>query len=103
KIAWLRQEAGDRFAQIELHLNLVAVIPEGQAVPPSVRGRLRGMFGVDLDDLVRARSPFVLTGTADQMAEHLLALLERLGISFVAVSEDVMEGLAPVVGRLAGR
>ena len=103
KIDVLRQEAGDRFAQLELHLNLVAVVAEGQPVPPSVRGRLRGMFGVDLDDLIQARSPFIVSGSPDQMAEQLQGLRERHGISYVAVAEDLMEALAPAVDRLAGR
>jgi probable F420-dependent oxidoreductase len=103
KVDVLRREAGERFGQIELHVNLVAVVPEGQPVPPSIRGRVRGMFGIDVDDLIRAQSPFVLTGSTDQMAEQLLGLRERFGISYVAVAEDLMDGLAPVVGRLAGR
>jgi hypothetical protein len=37
------------------------------------------------------------------MCETLLKRREALGISYVAVSDEMMEALAPVVERLTGR
>lgn len=99
KIGWLHREAGDR--QLELNMNLVAVV--GQGHPETrTRERLRSLFGLDLDELVRAGSPFVVSGTTDEMCEQLLGLRERLGISYVTVPADLMDTFAPVVERLAG-
>ena len=95
KIGWVRQAAGDRFANLELNLNLLAV---GEA-HPTVTAR----FGLDLDDLVRAGSPFVVVGTPDQMCEQLVRRRELLGVSYVTVSQWFVEPFAPVVERLAGR
>lgn len=102
RIEWIRQAAGERFSQIELNVNLVAVVGEN-GVPPAVRERLRNFFQVDLEQLIAQGSPFVLAGSADQMRDRLLALRQRFGISYIAVSDEMMETLAPVVGELAGR
>lgn len=102
RIEWLRHEAGDWFPQLELSLNSVAVV--GSEPPaPWVLERLRMFHRVDLDELVQARSPFVVAGSPDQMAEQLLELRGRLGISYVMVADDLMDAFAPVVERLAGR
>lgn len=102
KVELVRREAGDRFDQIELSLNLVAAIGEAP-LPPSVSQRARGLFQVDLDQLVQARSPFVLTGTTEQMADQLRERRERLGFSYVTIPFDQAEQLAPVVARLTGQ
>jgi probable F420-dependent oxidoreductase len=96
KIDWVREAAGDRFDQIELNVNLMAVGRE--AHPQALR-----FLGVDADQLMRSGSPFVLMGTVDRMCDDLLARRERLGVSYVLVGEFFMEALAPVVERLAGR
>ena len=101
KIGWLRSEARERFPHLELNINLLAVVGEG--VPQErVRRRVRHLFGVNLDDIIRARSPFVVSGSAEEMSEQLLGLRERLGISYVTVPDDLMEALAPVVDVLGG-
>ncbi len=101
RIGWLRSEAFSRFTHLELNINLLAVVGEG--VPQDrVRQRVRYLFGVDLDDIIRAGSPFVVSGSTEEMCEQLLGLRERLGISYVTVPDDLMEAFAPVVERLGG-
>lgn len=96
KIGWLREAAGSRFDQLELNLNLMAV---GQQVPRYVAGQL----GLTADGLARAGSVSALVGTTEEMCATLLRRRETLGISYVMVSDELMEALAPVVERLAGR
>jgi hypothetical protein len=55
-----------------------------------------------LNDIIRAGSPFVVSGSTEEMCEQVLGLRERLGISYVTVPDDLMEAFAPVVERLAG-
>jgi probable F420-dependent oxidoreductase len=94
RVGWLRQQAGERFEQIELSQNLVAV---GDQMPQwLVRS------GLNLSQLAAAKSPAALIGTTDQMCEQLLERRERLGISYITVSAELMEALAPVVSRLRG-
>jgi probable F420-dependent oxidoreductase len=101
RIGWLRSEAGERFPHLELNINLVAVVGEG--VPQDrVRQRVRHLFGVELDDIIRAGSPFVVSGSTEEMCEQLLGLRQRLGISYVTVPDDLMEAFVPVVDKVGG-
>jgi probable F420-dependent oxidoreductase len=96
KIAWLREAAGDRFERLELNINLMAV---GQRVPQYVASRL----GLTADELARSDAISALMGTPEAMCETLLRRRETLGISYVMVSDELMEAFAPIVARLAGR
>jgi probable F420-dependent oxidoreductase len=102
KVALIRKAAGERFEHLELSLNLVAVVGE-TPLPPSAIARIRGFFRTDLEQLIAAKSPYVLSGSVDQMCDQLLAYRERLGTTYVTVADDMMDALAPVVARLAGR
>ena len=96
KVGWLREAAGERFGQLELNVNLVAV---GRQVARYVAAQ----FGADAAALARSGAVAALAGTTDEMCERLVARREALGISYVMVSEELMEAFAPVVERLAGR
>ena len=89
KIDWIREAAGERFADIEL----------GQTT-----------FGIELTD-----NPIKVTAmrggpqmpprpmTTQQAIEHLLEQRERLGISYIQIQEGQMENFAPVVAHLSGK
>jgi probable F420-dependent oxidoreductase len=95
RIGWLRDAAGERFAQLELNLNLMAV---GREMPPWL-----SRMGIDVQQLIESGSPAVVMGTRDEMCDQLLARREALGISYLTISDALMETFAPVVERLAGR
>ncbi len=95
KIGWMRDAAGDRFGQIEININLMMV---GEQMPRWIAAQ----FGPDAAALARSGAVPVLTGSTDQMCDTLQRRRERLGISYIVVSDELMEGLAPVVERLAG-
>jgi probable F420-dependent oxidoreductase len=96
KIGWLREAAGDRFAHLELNMNLMAV---GNQVPRYVAAQL----GLTADILARSGAASALTGSVEEMCATLLRRRESLGISYIMVGDELMEALAPVVERLAGR
>lgn len=96
RIEWIREAAGSRFDQIELNLNLMAV---GQRVPQWIERQM----GLTAEALARAGAVSALTGTTDEMVDALQRRRESLGISYIAVGDELMDGLAPVVERLAGR
>jgi hypothetical protein len=54
-------------------------------------------------DLAERGSVAALVGTPDQMCAQLVDRRERLGLSYVLVSDELMDAFAPVVERLAGR
>src|SRR5438552_2642204 len=96
KINVLREAAGERFEQIELNVNLMAV---GQQVPRYVSAQL----GLTAEALGRQGSVVAVTGSTEQMCDQLLERRETFGISYLMVSEEMMEALAPVVERLRGQ
>src|SRR5438105_7181568 len=96
RIAWLREAAGPRFGELELNMTLMAV---GDQVPVWVSRQL----GLTAEVLAGSGAASVLLGSLDEMCETLLRRREALGVSYVAVSDEMMETLAPVVERLAGR
>ena len=99
KIDVVRRAAGSRFETLELSTNLIAVADHGPSAAV-VQARLSHLFRLELDDLVRDRSPFVVWGTVDDMVDQLRDRRERFGISYITVPEDLMEAFAPVVERL---
>jgi probable F420-dependent oxidoreductase len=95
RIGWIRDAAGERFADIELNINLMAV---GDQVPRWMAARM----GVTAEQLAERGSVAALLGSVDDMCEQLIQRRERLGFSYVLVSDELMDALAPVVERLAG-
>jgi hypothetical protein len=96
RIEWLRAAAGQRFEQLELNLNLMAVAGR---VPRYIASQL----GLTAEALAGLNGVTALTGTADDMCSTLLRRRETLGISYLMVSDELMEELAPVVERLTGQ
>jgi probable F420-dependent oxidoreductase len=91
----IRAAAGERFSAIELNINLAAV---GGEVPRFIQMTM----GPGAAALAGSDAVSVLKGSTDAMCERLLGLRERLGISYIAVGDELMERLAPVVARLSG-
>lgn len=96
KVAALREAAGERFAQLELALSLIAVA--GQ-----LSRWLAVRMGAGGAALATSDAACVLTGDTEAMYETLQRRRDALGISYLLVGEDLMEAFAPVVARLAGQ
>jgi probable F420-dependent oxidoreductase len=94
-VGWLREAAGARFDEIELNLNLMAV---GDQVPSYVARQL----GLSAEKLRSANSVVAIGGSVEEMCTQLVERRARLGISYYLISDELMEGLAPVVERLSG-
>jgi probable F420-dependent oxidoreductase len=94
RLDWIREAAGERFAEIELNINLMAV---GDRVPRWIEGRL----GLTARDLADRGSLAALVGTTDQMCEQLLERRRLYDLSYILVADEFMDLFAPVVERLA--
>ena len=69
-------------------------LPDGWfAGPPEVQ--------TDREEILE--SPYVLIGTLDEMVEALHARRERWGLSYFVTFDPLLEALAPIVARLAGK
>ncbi|MBV9580848.1 MAG: TIGR03621 family F420-dependent LLM class oxidoreductase [Chloroflexi bacterium] len=96
RIGWIRDAAGDRFGEIELNINLMAV---GDQVPRWMAARMN----LTAQDLAARGSVAALVGSLGQMCDQLVDRRARLGLSYILVSDEFMESFAPVVERLSGR
>jgi probable F420-dependent oxidoreductase len=92
----LRDVAGDRFDQLELHVNVAAVEKSVDDVPEWV-GR---MVGGDPREMAAAGGIGFLIGTPAEIADKLRRRRDELGISYVAVSGTSMEQFASVIELL---
>jgi len=91
---WVRALAAGRDEELEINLNLLAA---GQGPDPRWLQRI----GLDLDELRRRGSPFILTGSPIDMRDQLLERREVLGATYFTVNDGFLEELAPVLGLLA--
>jgi probable F420-dependent oxidoreductase len=100
KVGWVREAAGERFEHLELALLLWKVIVTDN------RQAAAEVFAASRDDFTAGAalsSPHYALGTTDEIAEQLLALRERFGISHFSVFPEDVDAFAPVVARLKGR
>jgi hypothetical protein len=63
--------------------------------------RDRGWDGISVDEVLEMPSIFI--GSAEHIAEEMLARRARYGFSYFVLSDAAMERVAPVVARLASR
>ena len=95
KIGWIREAAGDRWAELEINVALWEVDPDFHRRKGHPPPRARGISEEELP-----LSPHYLIGDSDQMVETLLARRERWGISYVTLNARDLETLEPVIARL---
>ena len=97
KVAWVREAAGARFDDLELHVNASLVQVSDQPSDAEI-------------DRVAARthqtraqvlaSPGSLLGSVEAIVETLLARREEFGVSYYVVQGRVMETFARVIARV---
>jgi probable F420-dependent oxidoreductase len=98
KLAYLREAAGDGFADLEIQSLLGFAY-----VTDDASGIAKGMadsFGVSEADAVLA--PATLVGSVESIIELLEVRRERWQMSYIVVPIESIDMLAPVVARLAG-
>ena len=98
KIAWVREGAGDRFADIELEIAAYFVSVRGASAASAEQ--VADGLQMDIADL--QKFPHALVGDVEEICEELIRRREEYGISYVTVGDSHLETFAPVVTRLAG-
>ncbi len=93
---WLAEAAGQRGASIERSA-LVQFVHVGDDAPSAAD--IAGRF--ELDDRIVADSPFLLSGSVEQLVDKLERVRQATGISHYVIREP--EQMAPVVSALGGR
>lgn len=98
KVAWVREAAGARFADLELQVRVhLAVVTDDR---PGVVDAFAPAFGLTPDEALA--TPHALVGSVDELCDDLLARRERWGISYIGIGVDALDPMAPVVARLRG-
>lgn len=92
---WCTAAAGDRDAHIE-RSSLVQFTACGDSAPAA--SELAERFGLDAE--VIEDTPFVLSGSVEQLVDKLERLREQIGITHYVVRDP--DGFAPIVEALAG-
>lgn len=101
KIGWVREGAGDRFAELEINawVPVVAITEDAQ----SVAELLAPSFGLDGEDpATLLDSPMVMAGTVPELVDRLHARRDRWGFSYHVVQNESAIELAPLVAELSG-
>jgi probable F420-dependent oxidoreductase len=98
KVSWVREAAGARFDALELEIGSYLTFPgDGGS---DMAERMAPGFGLTSEQM-RAH-PHALFGSTDEICAELERRREAYGISYVTVTDGVLEAFAPVVARLAG-
>jgi alkanesulfonate monooxygenase SsuD/methylene tetrahydromethanopterin reductase-like flavin-dependent oxidoreductase (luciferase family) len=98
KVELVRQAAGDRADEIELHVRVhVAAVTDDQQ---GMADALAPALGISPEAALE--SPHAVVGDLEQVCDLLVSRRERWGISYIGLSEDAIDAFAPVVERLAG-
>lgn len=98
KLAWVREAAGQRYADLEINL-----LTFGCFVTDDRHGLVEQFapaFGLTPEALLEF--PHALVGTVDEICEALVTRRERWDASYIVVQHDAMEAMAPVVAKLTG-
>lgn len=98
KVNWISESAGERFEELELHsrVHVASITEDGRGLA----GALAPAMGLDTDQALA--SPHSMIGTVEAVVDKLVLQREELGISYIGLSIESMEEMAPVVARLTG-
>jgi probable F420-dependent oxidoreductase len=112
RVRFARQAAASRADDIEWHLLVQAVVVTddrqaaarellaGEQEAAEQAGVGDDSAGMTADEALE--TPYLLIGSADEIAEQLRSARRRWGFSFVTVHEPYMRTFAPVIERLSG-
>lgn len=98
RIRFARSHAGDRSNDVEWHVLIQMVVETDDR--RSTAEELSEEFGPDLTVDGLLETPFLLIGTAAEMADQLVRNRDRYGFSYITVHEPYLEAFAPVIEHL---
>jgi probable F420-dependent oxidoreductase len=98
KIEWIRDAAGNRFAELELAVFAIMTVTNERDAAIAAAAAAQGVSRQWVAD-----APQFYFGTLEEIAEDLEAKRERYGISYVMTPGEAFDTIAPLVDRLAGR
>ena len=108
RIGWIRDEAGDRFGQLDVSvlrlLGDLTITPEPLKVATELAARYTGWTGLPITAQDVLESPYSLIGTVPELVDKLRRIRERWGINSFLIGwfeEPGLKEFAPVIEQLA--
>ncbi len=105
KLGWIRDAAGDRYADIEMSIVVpfVIVTDDRDATATAIAGSLPPDAAADLTAEGVLASPHVLIGSVDQICATLEERRDRWDLSYYVFNDDSIDTVAAIVARLSGK
>ncbi|KQY09311.1 luciferase [Mycobacterium sp. Root135] len=97
RVAFIQEEAGSRFADIELNL-MISAAPTDSSVKPDLSFPRRHAH--DLTDEQIMSFPGVMSGTPRDIADTLRDYRDRCGVTYFTVLEPYADYIAKAIGEL---
>ena len=98
KIDWIRDGAGDRFADLELEIGAYFTVVTDQR--DATLAKMAPMFALEPEQF--AQHPHALIGSVDSICEQIIERRDTYGISYITFSASVVDAVTPIVQRLSG-
>lgn len=95
KITLLQEEAGERFAQLELSIITAPVFTHDRRQGAEQVAQERGWSGVSVEEILEM--PAIFIGTVEQIAEQMLERRKTFGISYYMFADQFMEAAFPLI------
>ncbi|WP_081665402.1 LLM class F420-dependent oxidoreductase [Mycobacterium sp. UM_CSW] len=97
RIEFVRNAAGERFDALELNMVITAMPREGESAPDL---RMTRQYAPDLSDEQLLSMPSVLSGSPREMADTLVGLRQKYGLSCFTVQDNNLDAFAKVIAEL---
>jgi probable F420-dependent oxidoreductase len=108
RVGWIREEAGDRFGQLDVSvlrlLGDLTITNEPLKVATELAGRYTGWTGLPITAQDVLESPYSLVGTVPSLVDKLKRIRERWGINSFLIGwfdEPGLRDIGPVIEQLA--
>lgn len=98
RVRYARECAGDRADEVEWHVLVQMVVPTDDR--HAAAAKLAEQYGDVMGAEGILETPFLLIGTAEEMAGQILRNRERYGFTYYTVHGPFMEAFAPVIERV---
>lgn len=101
KVDRVRCAAGERFAAIELSMNIDIMVSDAPRRTAAELAARAGVPGYGAEQVLR--DPTIFIGSVAEIAATMRQRREELGFSYFVISDADLEVVAPVISSLAGQ
>jgi hypothetical protein len=101
RVEWVKEGAGERFADVELNSAIDVVITDHRHAATEQFIQERNWQGISVEQVWDM--PNVFIGTRDFIVDEMFARREKFGFSYYWVPDKLMDDFAPIVALVSGK